>query len=278
MRIKLKSNLNRRMLALAAVCAMPLLLSACLSSNPALGGSPGAADGSAGGATVVGKNPALESCDETLGTLTMFEDTSRPWWGNFNSRYPSLGSTLPVIRLMIQQSNCFVVVERGVVMDVINSERNLQEQGELRAGSGVQKGQLVAADYTLSPSVQFAEKGTGALGTRLAGKLFGDVGAKLAGGLKRNEGATSLLLIDNRSAVQVAAATGSARNYDLELSVSLLGNESISLGGYGNTPEGKIITAAFVDSYNKMVAALRNYRQQTVEGGLGKGGKLKVAE
>ena len=38
------------------------------------------------------------------------------------------------------------------------------------------------------------------------------------------------------------------------------------------------ITAAFADSYNQMVRALRNYRAQTVEGGLGKGGRLGVGE
>jgi hypothetical protein len=39
-------------------------------------------------------------------------------------------------------------------------------------------------------------------------------------------------------------------------------------GGFTNTPEGKVITAAFIDSFNQMVRALRNYRAQTVEGGL----------
>ncbi|MCG7908795.1 MAG: curli assembly protein CsgG, partial [Candidatus Thiodiazotropha taylori] len=30
--------------------------------------------------------------------------------------------------------------------------------------------------------------------------------------------------------------------------------------------------------YNQMVRALRNYKAQTVKGGLGKGGRLKVGE
>ena len=34
--------------------------------------------------------------------------------------------------------------------------------------------------------------------------------------------------------------------------------------------------AAFADSYNKMVVALRNYKAQTVKGGLGTGGRLGV--
>jgi hypothetical protein len=48
--------------------------------------------------------------------------------------------------------------------------------------------------------------------------------------------------------------------------------------GFTDTPEGKVITAAFADSYNQMVKALRNYKAQKVKGGLGKGGKLKVSD
>ena len=33
---------------------------------------------------------------------------------------------------------------------------------------------------------------------------------------------------------------------------------------------------AFADAYNKLVQSLRNYQPQEVEGGLGKGGKLRV--
>ena len=82
-----------------------------------MGGSKGnVVSGGAGGANRAGANSALESCDKSLGTLSVFEDTSLPWWRDYRGRYPTLGSTLPVIRLMIQQSNCFVVVERGAAM------------------------------------------------------------------------------------------------------------------------------------------------------------------
>ena len=47
-------------------------------------------------------------------------------------------------------------------------------------------------------------------------------------------------------------------------------------GGYSSTPEGKIIIAAFADSYNQLVTAVRSYKAQTVRGGLGTGGTLGV--
>jgi hypothetical protein len=106
-----------------------------------------------------------------------------------------------------------------------------------------------------------------------AGRVFGAV----AGGLKSNEASTTLILVDNRSSVQLAAAEGSAQNWDFNLAGGLLGSTAGGgMGGYTNTPEGKILTAAFMDSYNKLVRATRNYRAQTVQGGLGTGGRLGV--
>ncbi len=41
-----------------------------------------------------------------------------------------------------------------------------------------------------------------------------------------------------------------------------------------DTPEGKVIAAAFLDSYNQLVQAVHAYTPQSVEVGLGTGGKL----
>ena len=49
------------------------------------------------------------------------------------------------------------------------------------------------------------------------------------------------------------------------------------IGGYSRTPQGKVIAAAFMDSYNQLVISLRNYKAQAVQGqGLGGGGRLGV--
>lgn len=254
-------------------------LSACNATMPTMGGSKGnTVTGAAGGENAQGNNSALESCDETMGTLSVFEDTNLDWWDVYRSRYPDLGSTIPLIRTMIQQSNCFVVVERGRAMSAMSTERALMDSGELRGGSKFQKGQMVAADYTMNPSIQFAAKGTGGLGA-IAGGLFGSVGAMVGGGLKSNEASTTLLLIDNRSGVQISASQGNAKNFDFDLFGGLFGSGGGGgAGAFSNTPEGKILAAAFADSFNHMVNSLRNYKAQTVKGGLGKGGTLKVGE
>lgn len=258
-----------------------LMLAGCAGTAPQLGGASNqTVTGAAGGSTSQNASSQLEHCSEPLGTLAVHEDTAADWWTYYHYHYPQLGSTIPVLRLIIQQSNCFVVVDRGRAMSNMMQERELQQSGEMRQGSNFGKGQMVAADYTMDPSIQFAEKGTSGMGGAIGGLLpgFGGlaVGA-IAGGLKSNEAATTLLLIDNRSGVQVSAAVGSARNFDFSLFGGALFSGALGGGGgFTNTPEGKVITAAFVDSYNQMVQALRNYQTQNVRGGLGKGGRLGV--
>lgn len=112
------------------VFAAPLLLSGCLATAPTLGENKGTVSGAAGGETAQGENTQLETCSESLGTLSIHEDTAAPWYIQLTSR--QLGSTVPVIRLMIQQSNCFVVVERGKAMQDMMRERALMQSGESR--------------------------------------------------------------------------------------------------------------------------------------------------
>src|SRR4029453_3641198 len=68
--------------------------------------------GSAGGSTAQNANAKLEHCDQTLGTLAVVENQTAPGSYRLTREY-KLTSTVPLIRLLVQQSNCFVVVERG---------------------------------------------------------------------------------------------------------------------------------------------------------------------
>lgn len=232
------------------------------------------ATGSAGGANAQNANKTLEKCDAPLGTIAVVEDIGANWYHYLSTQY-KLGPTTPVLKLIIQQSNCFVVVDRGAAMNNMMGERALRESGEMRQGSNFGKGQMVAADYSMSPSITFSNQDAGGAGAALGG-YFGFFGA-LAGSLKFKEASTLLTLVDNRSGVQLAAAEGSARNMDFgALGAAFGGGMGGIGGGYANTAEGKVIVAAFTDSYNNMVKAVRNYKAQEVQGGLGTGGQMKV--
>jgi curli biogenesis system outer membrane secretion channel CsgG len=262
--------------ATAIVFGTASLLLSGVTAGQTFGGGDKPASGAAGGGAADNAAATLERCDESFGTMGVEEDRAAPWYHQLQ-RY-NLGSTVPVLRMMIQQSNCFVVVERSAGgMATMSTERQLQQSGELREGSNFGRGQMVAADYTMRPSVQFSGR-TGGGGGFLGGlgALGAAVGA-VAGALKQNEAATTLLLIDNRSSVQISASEGSAKNFDFSIGGALFGGGAGGgAGAFTSTPEGKIITAAFADSYNQMVRALRNYRAQTVRGGLGTGGRLGV--
>ena len=262
-----------------ALCAIAVAsLSACVATAPTIG-SPAAqtaATGSAGGANAENANSQLERCSDTLGTLAVVEDQQAAWWAQLQSY--QLRSTVPVLRMLIQQSNCFVVVERGRAMQNMMQERALMDSGELREGSSFGKGQMVAADYTMNPSITFSQKGTGGAGA-LLGAFGGALGGIIGGGLKFNDASTMLTLVDNRSGVQLAAAEGSSRNTDFNLFGGLFGGGTLgSASAFTNTPEGKVLTAAFMDSYNQMVRALKNYKAQEIKGGLGRGGQLKTGQ
>jgi curli biogenesis system outer membrane secretion channel CsgG len=259
------------------LAAMAALLAGCLTTGPTVGDKAArtVVTGSAGGATAQGESSQLRKCPRPLGTLALVENAGANWYRVLTAQY-SLPSTLPVLRLMIQQSNCFIIVERGRAMAHMQHERELQLSGELRGNSQFGKGQMVSADYSLSPEVTFSERDTGALGGVLG--MLSPVAGMIAGGVRTHEAATVLTLVDNRSGVQVAAAEGSSRNTDFALGAFLgVGSGGGGMGGYTNTPQGKVVIAAFMDAFNQLATAAGDYRPQSMGSqGLGTGGKLAV--
>jgi len=209
--------------------------------------------GAAGTNGGVGDN-GLEHCDKPMGAMAVVEPQQEILYG---LRRYNLQSPVSLIRMMIQQSNCFIVVERGVGMQNMMQERQLTQAGETRQGSNMGGGQMVAADFVMTPNVVFSENNAGGVGGAAAG-LLGSKAAVVAGGLKFKEAQTSLLVSDSRSGVQVAAAEGSTKKADMRLGAGLFGSGAGAAGGgYGNTNEGKIIAAAFMDNYNKIVGVVR---------------------
>ena len=241
--------------------APALLAFAAATQAQTLGEGGSAAQGSAGPQGAQNANAQLEKCDAPKGTLAVVEAQ--------NQVIASLGryglqSPTGLIRMIVQQSNCFQIVERGVAMQNMMQERALAAGGQMQSDQNVGKGQMVAADFIVTPSVVFSENNAGGMGGAIGGLLgrFGGAGAvvgAVAGGLKFKEAQTSMLLSDTRSGIQVAAAEGSAKQTDFALGGTLFGGGGgAALGGYTNTNEGKVITASFLDNWNNIVRAIRN--------------------
>jgi len=206
---------------------------------------------------------SIEKCNRNFGTLAVAEPQSQIL--TYLGRY-SLGSPSTMLRMIVQESGCFTVVERGVAMQNLQQERALASGGQLQDGSNVGAGQMQAADFVMTPSVQFSDDSGGLSSTvgGLFGKMGGMLGAigGLAGGVKFKEAETTLLLADVRSGIQVASAEGQASKMNFSLSGWGWGGMGwANAGGYSKTPEGKLIAASLLDNYNKIVLSVRDKPQ-----------------
>lgn len=238
-----------------------------------------AVSGAAGGSTSAGADSTLERCDQTLGTIAVDDGREADWYGRFGSA-TQVTSIEPLLRLAVQQSNCFIITAIGNQRSDARLSRITELQrnsGEYRAGSKQQKGQRVAADYYLEPQIIINDASVGGVGATLGGLVGNRAIGALAGGLQTKASVVTLSLFDIRAAVQIAAAEGSstATNYGAALG-AFGGGAAGGLAGFSRTPEGKATVAAFIDAWNKMVVALKNYKAQEVKGGSGRGGVLKV--
>ena len=227
--------------------------------------------GAAGGGASIGASSQLERCVEPLGVLTI-DDGRR-----FNK---DVSTVEPLVRLAIAQSNCFVISAVGNIRTDERMQRvtDIQrDSGEYRAGSNQQKGQRVAADYYLEPSIIINNDTTGGLGAAVKGLIGDSIVGRVAGSMESKSSVVTLALYDMRSSLQLSISEGSSSSTNFGAALGAFGNTAGgSLGGYSKTPEGKATVAAFLDAYNKMVISLRNYKAQDVKGGMGTGGLLKV--
>ena len=208
------------------------------------------------GTALAASTPDIEKCGHKLGVLAVVEPQGG--WGYLSSY--QLGSPAQLLRMMVQTSGCFDVVERGVAMQNIQQERALAEGGELRGESNIGKGQMQAADFVMTPAVQIAANNTGGVGGALAGGLMNRFGlGGITGGLKFKEAATSLIIADVRSSIQVATAEGKATKTDFDIGGwGWTGAAFGAANGYTNTPEGKVIAASLLDNWNHIVVAIRD--------------------
>lgn len=240
-----------------AIAAVGLIGALAACSQTQLGGGGSLVQGSAGESGNAQDAVDLASCDQPLGTIALVERQDA-----YALAQHGLESPVPLFRLLAAQSGCFAVVERGQALDRMVQERDLAQQGLLQQGSNVGGAQMVAADYLLTPHVTFSEDNAGALGGALASLVPGVAGSMfgaVAGGAKFREAQALVTVVDQRTGVQIGVAEGSARTSDVLGGGFTLGGLPgfAGLGGYANTNQGKVVSAAFLDAFNNVVAQLR---------------------
>ncbi|MFC3716546.1 CsgG/HfaB family protein [Luteimonas soli] len=228
-------------LALAMACAL-----AAMAAAPAARAAP----------AQTGEIPV---CNRSLGTLAVVESQGRNWWSG-----QRLASPTALIKVFVNRSRCFTLVDRGVGLEAMKAERGLAADGELRGGSNIGKGQIRAADYMMVPDV--VSQNDDASGNRIGGLIGGLIGdrtaAAVVGGIniKRKTADVVLTVTDARSSEQVAMTDGHASKTDLGWSGGAGVFRGAALGGgatgYANTEMGKVLTLAYLQAYTDMVAQL----------------------
>lgn len=221
------------------------------------------ASGSAGPNGAKGASGDLVTCPRPIGTAALIEPRSTYY------HHYGLSSPVGLVKLMMAQSNCFRIVDRGAGNKAMERERAIAAKGEFQKGSNMGKGQMVAADYVITPQIVYKDRNAGGAGAGLAGLLPGRAGA-LAGRLKgkRLESQVMLSLTDVRTGVQEIMAEGSARKTDLDLRAIgwIAGIPAIGGGGaWESTDIGKVTASAFMDAHNKMVSQLSGLDDANVD-------------
>ncbi|MDE2404829.1 MAG: penicillin-binding protein activator LpoB [Sphingomonadales bacterium] len=208
------------------------------------------------------KEAEIPHCAKRLGTVAIVEPDNQ-WWREYN-----LGSPEAILKVFVQQSGCFGIVNRGRAMQSRAMERAMADSGELQAGSNLGRGQVKTADYYLQPDIVTANKNSGgnALGGVLGGVggMFGGGFGALAGGIniKKQEAKVTLSIVNARTTEEEALTEGYARKSDLSWGAGGAGGSfwggfgAAGGGGYQDTAIGQVIVLAYLDAYTKLVTQL----------------------
>jgi curli biogenesis system outer membrane secretion channel CsgG len=200
----------------------------------------------------------IPTCSRSLGTIAVVEPEGNWWTQN------QLGSPASLIKVFVNRSHCFTLLDRGKGLQAMKAERELASGGDLRGGSNIGKGQMKAADYVLVPDL--VSSNNNASGNNIGALLGGMVGNRnvgaLVGGIniKRKTADVVLTVTDVRSSEQVAMTEGHATKTDLGwgagAGVFWGAFGGVGASGNANTEIGQVITLAYLQAYTDLVSQL----------------------
>jgi curli biogenesis system outer membrane secretion channel CsgG len=198
-------------------------------------------------------------CTRKLGTVSVADGDDPNGWTQFSLSPPS-----KLLKVMIQRSGCFNLVDRGAGLNAAERERAIGGNLGLQRGSNVGQGQIKAADYVLVAEIQGANSNVSgsAAGSAIGGLVGGRLGG-LAGGFrsKKVEANTIVSLTNVRTTETIATEDGYAAKNNISFGggggVGFLGGAVGAVGGgYDNTDVGRMVTLSFIQAYSKLVTSL----------------------
>ena len=200
----------------------------------------------------------IPTCSHRIGTIAVREPENK-WWQGLGLESPEA-----LIKLFVQRSGCFTLVDRGKGFEMAQQERALAAGGGLQGGSNIGGGQIKAADYILVPDITSKNANSG--GTNVGGLLGGFMGG-FAGAIVSNISISSktadvILTITNvRTSEQEVIAEGHGDKTDIGFGVGGGGFGGGVFGGagvnsYSSTAIGQVVILAYIDAYSKLVTQM----------------------
>lgn len=176
----------------------------------------------------------------------------------------SLAPPAKLLKVLVQRSGCFNIVDRGAGLNAATRERDIGAGLGLQRQSNVGQGQIKAADYVLVAEIQGANSnvsGSGVAGG-IGAVMGGPIGGLLGGIRNKKAEANTVLSITNvRTTETMAVEDGYAAKKDTSFAVGgVFGGGGVGVGGVGggyeNTDIGRVVTLAFIQAYTKLVNTL----------------------
>lgn len=198
-------------------------------------------------------------CTRKLGTISVVDGDDPRGWTQY-----SLAPPQKLLKVLIQRSGCFNLVDRGSGLQAAQLERDIGADLGHQRRANVGQGQIKAADYVLIAELQAANSNSGgsAIGAGIGGLVAGRFGAALGGiGSRKMEANTVLSITNVRTTETMAVTEGYAAKNSLSFGGGagagfLGGAAGVVGGGYDNTDIGRIVTLSFIQAYAKMVNEL----------------------
>ena len=204
------------------------------------------------------KQAEIPTCTHKIGVLAVREPANK-WWQGLGLESPEA-----LIKVFVQKSQCFTLVDRGAGFEMAQQERALAAGGQLQQGANIGGGQVLAADYILVPDIvsKNANSGGTNIGGMFGGLVGGFAGAIISGISIKSSTADVVLTVTNvRTSAQEAMEEGHGSKTDVGFGI---GGGGFGLGAFGaagisnyqNTEIGQVVTLAYIDAYSKLVNGL----------------------
>ncbi|MBV9996413.1 MAG: hypothetical protein JO127_14510 [Caulobacteraceae bacterium] len=209
--------------------------------------------------------PEPPHCDRPIGVAAI-KEPDRDWWSPLGLSNPEA-----VLKMFALRSGCVRIVDRNQGLAMRNEEEDLSRGGELRRGSNVGRGQIVAADYFIIPDIarQNSNASGGGIGGMASHFLPGGWGAIAANiNIHSSEANTLLTLVDARSTEQLYVAEGAAKKTDIGFGGGWgdwSGFGGVAAGGYTNTDIGKVIMAAYFNAFVDLIHYMQGQHPGSAE-------------